>query len=165
MAYASKYYDPAKAHEYYEKHKKLKGRTSTAGLNDSGRNAAKMVREALMAEKKEYNQKVNEALKAKVEEIKKELKEKIANMREELKNKLKGLSKEEKAKIKEQYKGLISGMREEYKGKTQTVKDAAKQAKEQAKEQYQQMYENEIAKIKGDKSMQKVKKSKGKSKK
>ena len=25
MAYASKYYDPVKAHEYYEKNKKLKG--------------------------------------------------------------------------------------------------------------------------------------------
>lgn len=55
MAYASKYYDPAKAHEYYEKHKQLKGRTSTKGLNESGRNAAKMVRESIMAEKKEYN--------------------------------------------------------------------------------------------------------------
>ena len=34
MAYASKYYDPQKAKEYYEKHKKLKGRRSTKGFDD-----------------------------------------------------------------------------------------------------------------------------------
>ena len=31
--YANQYYDPQKAHDYYEKNKHLKGRT-TAGLND-----------------------------------------------------------------------------------------------------------------------------------
>lgn len=35
--YASKYYDPAKAHEYYLKNRQLKGRT-TAGLSDEGKN-------------------------------------------------------------------------------------------------------------------------------
>ena len=55
MAYASKYYDPAKAHEYYLKHRKLKGqneRTSTKGLNEEGKNAAKYVKEQIMAVKK-----------------------------------------------------------------------------------------------------------------
>ena len=34
MTYANKYYDPVKAHEYYEKHKNLKGRrTSTKGFS------------------------------------------------------------------------------------------------------------------------------------
>ena len=33
--YASKYYDPVKAHEYYEKHKKLKGRKDTFKEPDS----------------------------------------------------------------------------------------------------------------------------------
>ena len=33
MAYASKYYDPVKAHEYYEKNKKLKGRSPAKGTD------------------------------------------------------------------------------------------------------------------------------------
>ena len=34
--YASEYYDPEKAHEYYMKNRKLKGRT-TGGLTDEGK--------------------------------------------------------------------------------------------------------------------------------
>lgn len=32
--YASPYYDPVKAHEYYMKNRELKGRTSTKGFTD-----------------------------------------------------------------------------------------------------------------------------------
>jgi hypothetical protein len=42
--YASKYYDPEKAHEYYEKTKKLKGRRSNKGLNEEGAAAAEYMR-------------------------------------------------------------------------------------------------------------------------
>lgn len=42
--YASKYYDPDKAHEYYEKTKKLKGRRSNQGLNEAGIEAAEYMR-------------------------------------------------------------------------------------------------------------------------
>jgi len=42
--YASKYYDPEKAHEYYEKTKKLKGRRSNAGLNEEGIATAEYMR-------------------------------------------------------------------------------------------------------------------------
>lgn len=49
--YASPYYDPVKAHEYYEEHKKLKGRRSTAGLNDEGKVAASYIRQQLNAER------------------------------------------------------------------------------------------------------------------
>lgn len=61
MAYKSKYYDPQKAHEYYEKHKKLKGRkkkTSIADLSDAGKIAAKEVKEQLQAELKAALKKV-----------------------------------------------------------------------------------------------------------
>lgn len=51
--YASKYYDPVKAHEYYEAHKKLKGRTSTAGLNEEGRKVASYVRTQITNEKRQ----------------------------------------------------------------------------------------------------------------
>ncbi|MBO7453333.1 MAG: phage portal protein, partial [Clostridiales bacterium] len=59
-AYASEYYDPQKAHEYYEEHKQLKGyenryggsRASTKGLNEKGREVARVVRERINANKK-----------------------------------------------------------------------------------------------------------------
>jgi len=35
--YASEYYDPVKAHEYYERTKHLKGRRSTSKLSSEGR--------------------------------------------------------------------------------------------------------------------------------
>lgn len=47
MHYASPYYDPVKAHEYYEAHKQLKGRHSTKGFTDSGREAANYVKKNL----------------------------------------------------------------------------------------------------------------------
>ena len=61
MAYKSKYYDPVKAHEYYMKHRKLKGRkkkTSTADLSDAGKIAAKEVKERLQEELKAALKKV-----------------------------------------------------------------------------------------------------------
>lgn len=35
--YASPYYDPVKAHEYYMRTRELKGRRSTTKLNDEGK--------------------------------------------------------------------------------------------------------------------------------
>lgn len=49
--YASKYYDPVKAHEYYEQHKKLKGRNSSSGLNEKGKEVWYGVKTNLAAEK------------------------------------------------------------------------------------------------------------------
>ena len=52
LHYASPYYDPVKAHEYYMKHRELKGRNSTAGLNDEGKAAASYGKEQLTTERK-----------------------------------------------------------------------------------------------------------------
>lgn len=61
MAYKSKYYDPVKAHEYYLKHRQLKGRkkkTSIADLSEEGKIAAKEVKERLNEELKAALKKV-----------------------------------------------------------------------------------------------------------
>ena len=52
--YASPYYDPVKAHEYYMKTRELKGtkKTSTAGLTDEGKAAASYVKNQLSEERK-----------------------------------------------------------------------------------------------------------------
>ena len=49
--YASPYYDPVKAHDYYMEHRQLKGRKSTAGLNESGKVAAQYAKSQINAER------------------------------------------------------------------------------------------------------------------
>lgn len=51
MHYASPYYDPVKAHEYYMQHRVLVGRRSTSGLNEKGREAARYIKKNLDAER------------------------------------------------------------------------------------------------------------------
>ena len=49
--YASPYYDPVKAHEYYERTKKLKGRKTGTSLNDSGKEAKTYVKNQINAKR------------------------------------------------------------------------------------------------------------------
>ena len=49
--YASPYYNPVKAHEYYMKNGELKGRKSTSGLTDEGKEAASYVKGQLKSER------------------------------------------------------------------------------------------------------------------
>lgn len=72
--YKSKYYDPAKAHDYYMKHRKLKGRAkkaSIADLSDEGKIAAKEVKARIQEELKAALKKVKRgdtATRAKIRE-------------------------------------------------------------------------------------------------
>lgn len=136
MAYSSKYYDPQKAHEYYEKHKQLKGRSerkSTAKLNDNAKAIAEQIKETINAKKKEYMDAVNQHLKDKIKAIR---------------ERMKGLSAEEKEKLKQE----ITTLKEQYKA-----------VKEQAKAMFEEEYLKELDNLKSDSSMLKQKKSKKKS--
>lgn len=110
MAYASKYYDPVKAHEYYMKHRQLKGRSqraSTASLNEAGKIAAKEVKDGIMAERKEAYERLKEQLKKEIDAIRRQIKNtKSKGRKEGLKRKIKALrekNKEERQKIKDEY--------------------------------------------------------------
>ena len=158
MAYSSQYYDPAKAHEYYEKHKKLKGRTSTAGLNDAGKVAAKEVKERITEEKK-----------AQIEAIKEQAKERIAAAKEQMQGKidalraqLKGMSKEERQAKKEEIMNQISGLRAENKSLREKVQGDSKTLREQTKAAFDEKYAQELEKINSSSEFQKPKKSKKK---
>jgi hypothetical protein len=48
--YASPYYDPVKAHEYYMKHRELVGRNSTSGLNKEGQDMAAHIKKNIDSE-------------------------------------------------------------------------------------------------------------------
>lgn len=139
MAYASKYYDPVKRHEYYMKHRKLKGRQqrqSTASLNEEGKIAAKEVKEGIMAER----QKAYEAIKT-------EMNEKIDALRKRLKNMSPARRKSMKASIQAEIK---------------TLRTEAKEKKAKLKEEYQEKYLQELDKIKEDGSFKKYSKKRGK---
>ena len=50
--YASPYYDPQKAHEYYMRTRELKGRRSATKLSDEGKKAWSYTKNEIKAEKK-----------------------------------------------------------------------------------------------------------------
>ena len=132
MAYASKYYDPVKRHEYYMKHRKLKGRnskrSSTASLNEDGKAAAAEVKEQIMAERKEIYSLVTKAVSDQI--------------------------KQRRAEWKAQ--GLSS---EQIKEKVQEIREMAKEYKKQIKAIFEEKYLSELDKIKQDPSFLKAKKS------
>lgn len=51
--YASKYYDPIKAHDYYMRNRELKGRLSSANLNQEGKEKWRYVKSQITEEKKQ----------------------------------------------------------------------------------------------------------------
>lgn len=144
MAYASKYYDPQKAHEYYMANRQLKGRRSTAGLNDDGKAAAQYVRSRLNdeyksksaelnakrdAERKALKDKANaqiERMRAQIKEFKEMLKTAnmlvkdnpmLAQMQQSIKDlraSTSAASKDITSKYSEMRKGLKAGLDERY---------------------------------------------------
>lgn len=140
MHYASEYYDPVKAHEYYEEHKKLKGRKTTSGLNEEGRIAAQYTKQQLNEEKKQkieasknerdstiegsrsstesqieannasLESQVNAQQKSK--EVSVEVHKKMMETKiSSLSARLKSMTPEQKLKMKDQIKGEIDGLK------------------------------------------------------
>lgn len=131
--YASPYYDPVKAHEYYMKNRELKGensRKSTVGLNDEGKAVARYVKNQLDTERKSkvdaHNNQTQAQIDVKknnmdstinakkknmiasIESHKTQTKEKIEKLREELK----GMSMDDWNKHAERIQSEITKLRE-----------------------------------------------------
>ena len=137
--YASPYYDPQKAHEYYMKRRELKGnKPSTAGLNEEGRIASEYVKKQIEDEHKEKDK-----------EFKQEKYRQIAMLRASFK----GMSKEEKAKNKDRFRKEINKMRKE-------LQDERKRLSKE----YQSKYESELSSMHEESSFGKTTKSGGNSK-
>lgn len=93
-AYSSKYYDPVKAHEYYMENRTLKGyenryggsRASTKGLNEKGREVAKIVKEQITANRKSANETLREQANSDKEKNRAEHKQKVTDMSSTLKD-------------------------------------------------------------------------------
>lgn len=132
-AYKSSYYDPAKAHEYYEAHKQLKSgkkRASTSSLNDQGKAVAAVVKDKITEERKKMFSGLSDIMKGQ-----------IKSMRE----KMKGLKGDERKAMKEKIKAQVTELRGKYEDIKSKMSDF-----------YQEKYLQELDKIKGDKSLLKA---------
>lgn len=178
--YASPYYDPVKAHEYYLKTRELKGRRSTAKLNEEGKITARYVREQLSNERKQKVEShreqtmskidsLRERKNAKIESHKNAMRAKIDNLRQMLK----GMGKAEKARNKERIYSLIGSLREEnkemrrqlsedFKSDSSSLRTDHKNERSRLKEKYDEKYIQELDKIRSESKFQKTSKRKSK---
>lgn len=142
MHYASKYYDPVKAHEYYERTKKLKGRSSdgsddNATLNDEGKKIAAYVKNQINTEKtnkvnntrlqaKRVNESQAAALKNKVNSLTRYVQQLSPERRKEETERIKDMIKNlrdqnarERQKIQIETNDKVKGINEDYSNKYQ----------------------------------------------
>lgn len=91
--YASPYYDPQKAHEYYMNHRKLKGR-STASLDDEGKEIWSYTKEQIknekkekVSEQKEFTEKIISDARSKADQTRIRITNKLKKLNEMLSNK------------------------------------------------------------------------------
>ena len=122
--YASKYYDPAKAHEYYMKHRKLKGRKkknsvkpknkykkkssgkkgsssskgSTKGLNEKGLEAAAIAKQKAKNDMADFNKQLKKAWEPQIKELQNKAKNATGEELEKLKTEIATLQVKYKAK-------------------------------------------------------------------
>ena len=101
MHYASKYYDPVKAHEYYLKTRELKGRRSVSQLNDEGRAAAEYAKANVNAERDRKIQQHRDQTDMKIENRRDQMSADIASNREETTSKISTNRDQMKAQIEE----------------------------------------------------------------
>lgn len=160
-------YDPIKAHEYYEKHKKSKGRRSTKGMSQSQKEQWAYVKAQLSAKHKEINSKITDTAKkdrsaaiADAKEKRSEITQQVKQKVEALRNRLKNMSPEQKKLMRDRIKAMISDVKEmgkERKSKVTEssnklkaeITDVAKTDRAYEKEQHEKRLDAAHKKIKG----------------
>lgn len=141
MAYASKYYDPVKAHNYYMQHRKLKGRRRRGTLNDTGKEALSYVKQQL----KEQRDKELEAAEKAKEQALRILQSALNSIVQNIEKRLESgnLSKEQKKALKSR----ISGLKTIYRRDKRYVNDTYRTKVKTAREKYKKEVEAETDKI------------------
>ena len=164
--YASEYYDPEKAHQYYEEHKQLKGRRSTAKLDDEGKEIWAYTKESIKNKKKEELQAATDTKNVTLEQHRaeaKEARERISQRLKQLSAYLKsisttGMSKEERAAVnedkraqREEARESAAAEREEISNNLKAVCEAARETYKKTKEDinanYEEIFDTEYEKI------------------
>lgn len=141
MAYADLNYDPKKAHEYYEKHKKLKGKRSTKGFSDTQKEQWAYAKDQLKEQHKANNADIADWKKAQMtatsentKRIKEQLTQKASAQVDALREKLKNMPKEQKAEMREKIQGVISNIRASVKAQKTQATEKGKEVKANVKE-------------------------------
>ncbi len=158
MHYASPYYDPVKAHEYYEAHKHLKGRTSSAaGLNEKGREAASYVKKRINEERKSKVESTKSRSKAEIKSFVHKAQTEAARLRILL------ASDAYKNDPEKRYQALnqIKSMRSSIKKKINEINSKANSDIKNIHTEYENKYESELEKLKSDGRFLAPKSSKG----
>lgn len=183
--YASPYYDPVKAHEYYEQHKQLKGNrrsTSTASLNEKGKKAALYVKSKIDEEHKSELTKHQEEVKVQREEAKNNTKAKVDAATKELKSKTEAMkvrlkkmnpaqrkqaeihARAEIERMKKENEENRKALMEEYGEVSKGISESSAKTRGEIGDKYHNKYADEIDAIKKDASMLKGKKGSSSSK-
>lgn len=158
--YASKYYDPVKAHEYYMRTRQLKGRdTQGKTLNDEGKKAKTYITKKVREErdsvlKKEQSNRNQKIYSSSVE---------MSNQIRQLRLQMKQLTPEKKKTLGKQIQRKIAGLRED---NARAKADFQKKYSEFAKKtrsDYSKTLDSEINKLYSDASMTKAVRTKKKS--
>lgn len=105
--YASPYYDPVKAHEYYMKNRELKGRRSVSKLSDEGKKVWSYTKNEIKNEKKTKVEAEQETKKQRTEEFRsnaKAMRERISSRLKELNESLSQRASQQKKIIDERKK-------------------------------------------------------------
>lgn len=173
--YASPYYDPQKAHEYYMKNRELKSRSSTVKLNDEGKNAAKYVKEQLATERKQKVQSHKDTTNSQIDTLSDQKKSNIESNKavmqgeiDSLRTMLQSMSKEDKARNKERIYTQIASLREknkmarqrlqaDFRASRTSLRDTHSEEKQRLKNEYDERYLQELDKIRADSKFRKKK--------
>lgn len=153
-------YDPIKAHEYYEKNKKLKGRRTTKGWSQTKKEQWAYAKAQLSEEHKAINKGITESSKSRRSQLSEATKDAISRLRERLKN----MPKEQKAVWRERISGMCDDLRSELRANKEQLTETTKAVREQEKQAYEVRKDIAYATIKGQGGSSK-KKSKSKKRK
>ncbi|AMM44379.1 hypothetical protein SEA_GOCRAZY_10 [Arthrobacter phage GoCrazy] len=165
--YSSQYYDPQKAHEYYERTKELKGRQSTKGMSKTqteawgyAKNQISQAKKSEMTASQEAQKRRLEALRLKAEEAQKRITDKIRALAERLENQrnASGVDPKLKRYLERSHGNLIrkaqkdasaerEQIRTELKSAVQKARDEYHASKEQLKAKYDQATDTEYNNI------------------
>ena len=149
--YASPYYDPVKAHEYYMKNRKLKGRT-TSGMSDEQKKAWGYAKDQITTEKKAKIESQKDIQDKKIEE----LRARADATRQRITEKLRLLSE----KLSEDAKDDREDISEQVKAKIDALPPIPKNISPEKKAKLMKQRKEEIAKIRGEASKDREKVSK-----
>lgn len=158
--YASKYYDPVKAHEYYMRTRQLKGRdTQGKTLNDEGKKAKTYITKKVREERDSVLKKEQSNQNQKIYSSSVEMSNQISQLRLQMKQ----LTPEKKKTLGKQIQRKIAGLRED---NARAKADFQKKYSEFAKKtrsDYSKTLDSEINKLYSDASMTKAVRTKKKS--